>query len=134
MNGTDNNMVSNTRSVGSGMFSSIGSCRSFMEREQSLARFNAIYGIRNARKNYKRSKRKLTNQSVTIGKDRISQEGQIMFKSKKREQEERLNDKLVTKLDKAAGEAVKEAKKTQEIIIANGFTLELLLAMGSKDD
>ena len=56
-----------------------------------------------------------------------------MFSRKKHAKQEQLVKKANKKLDKAADEAVKEAKNTQEVIIANGFTLELLIAMGGKD-
>lgn len=54
-----------------------------------------------------------------------------MFGRKHAKQEE-LVRKANKKLDTAARKAVKEAKYTQEVIIANGFTLELLIAMGGK--
>lgn len=55
-----------------------------------------------------------------------------MFGRKKHAKQEQLVQKANRKLDQAANKAVKEAKNTQEVIIANGFTLELLLAMGGK--
>ena len=128
MYGTDDNMVSNSRSLGGSVFSSIWRSRTSLAREQSLARFNDVYGIADLRKDYQCSKRKLKHESSVVRKDRSVQEGAMMFRRKKLEQE-KLNDKLVVKLDEAADTAVKEAKKTQEIIIANGFTLELLTAM-----
>lgn len=55
-----------------------------------------------------------------------------MFGRKKHARQEQLVKNANKKLDRAADEAVQEAKNTQEVIIANGFTLELLLAMGGK--
>lgn len=55
-----------------------------------------------------------------------------MFRKKQRIDDEALLNKANKKLDRAANKAVKEAKNTQEVIIANGFTLELLVAMGGK--
>jgi RecA/RadA recombinase len=101
-------------------------------REQSPKRFNAIKGFRNLRKDNQRTERELTNQSVAIGKDRVRKERQVMFGKKKRTDDEALIKKANKKLDRAADRAVKEAKNTQEVILANGFTLELLLAMGGK--
>ena len=118
MYGTDDNMVSQSRSPRGIVFGSIWRSRTSMAREQSLARFNDVYGITDFRKDNQCSKRKLEHKPSVIGKDRSVQEGAMMFRRNKREQE-KLNDKLVVKLDKAADTAVKEAKKTQEIIIAN---------------
>lgn len=55
-----------------------------------------------------------------------------MFGRKKHANQEQLVNKANKKLDRAADKAVEEAKHTQEVIIANGFTLELLIAMGGK--
>lgn len=55
-----------------------------------------------------------------------------MCKKNKRHEEEKLVHTAEGELDLAADKAVKEARKTQEVIIANGFTLELLLAFSGK--
>lgn len=101
-------------------------------RKQSLARFDAVTSLGNTREDHQRTKRELTDQSASIGKDRVSEKRRVMFGRKKHARQEQLVKKANKKLDKAADEAVQEAKNTQEIIIANGFTLELLLAMGGK--
>lgn len=55
-----------------------------------------------------------------------------MFGKEKHAKQEQLVQKANREIDQAADEAVQEAKNTQEVIIANGFTLELLLAMSGK--
>lgn len=101
-------------------------------REQSLARLNAITSLGDTRKDHQRLERELTDQPLAIGKDRVGKKGRVMFSRKKHAKQEQLIKKANKKLDRAADKAVKEAKNTQEVIIANGFTLELLLAMGGK--
>lgn len=57
-----------------------------------------------------------------------------MFKFKRQKEDNKLLEQKEKKLNTAANKAVKEAKNIQEVIIANGFTLELLLKMGVKHD
>ena len=94
-----------------------------MAREQSLTGFNAFTSVGDLGKDNQRTERELTNESATIGKDRVSEKGQVMFGRKKHAKQEQLVKNANKKLDQAADKAVEEAKNTQEIIIANGFTL-----------
>ena len=101
-------------------------------RKQSLARFDALTSVGNLGKDHQRTKRELTDQPTIIREDRVSEKGRVMFGRKKHARQEQLVKKANKELDQAADKAVKNAKNTQEIIIANGFTLELLLAMGGE--
>lgn len=132
MHGTSDYYNTGIRDTGSSYLLLSRSSRLLVARKQSLARLNAITSLGNTRKDNQRPERELTNQSATIGKDRVGEKGRVMFGRKKHARQEQLVKKANKKLDQAADKAVKEAKNTQEIIIANGFTLELLLAMGGK--
>lgn len=127
--GTYDNMVSNSRSTWGALCRIVWSGRIPLARKQPLARFNAITSLGNLGKDNQRTERKLTDQSLAIGKDRVREKGRVMFGKKKHAKQEQLVNRANKKLDRAADKAVKEAKNTQEVIIANGFTLELLNKM-----
>lgn len=125
-------MVSNSRGSGSTLCHFRWSGSTSLARKQSTKRLNAITSFGNTREDDQRTERELTDKSVIIGKDRVRKERQVMFGRKKHARQEQLVKNANKKLDRAADKAVKAAKNTQEVIIANGFTLELLLAMGGK--
>lgn len=132
MHGAYDDMVSNAGGTRNTLYSAICRCLSLVARNQPFAGRDAQERTGNLRKDHQRPERKLTNQSVAIGEDRVSQKGRVMFKKKQHIDDEALLKKANKKLDRAADKAVKEAKNTQDVIIANGFTLELLIAMGGK--
>lgn len=133
MNGTNSSIFFDTRGTRRTLRGAVYRSGTSLARKQSLARFDALTSLGNTGKDNQRPKRKLTDQSAVIGENRVSEKGRVMFGRKKHASQEQLVQKTNRKLDRAAKKAVKDAKKTQEIIIANGFTLELLLAMGGKD-
>lgn len=133
MNGTNSSIFFDTRGTRRALRRAVYCSGTSLARKQSLARFDALTSLGDTGKDHQRPKRELTDQSAIIGEDRVSEKGRVMFGRKKHAKQEQLVKNANKKLDRAAKKAVKDAKKTQEIIIANGFTLELLLAMGGKD-
>lgn len=104
----------------------------FAPGKQPTKRQNVGKSARNARKDHQRPERKLPDQQAPNRKNRDCEKERVMFWHRDKNQEEKLDEKMSRNLDKAAKKAVKEAKKAQDVIIANGFTLELLAAMGGK--
>lgn len=134
MYGAYDNMVSNAGGTRNTLLSIVWRNLPSLARNQPLTRSNVGTCAGNLRKDHQRPERKLTDQPVAIGEDRVSEKGRVMLRKKQRTNEEALVKKVSKDLNRAANKAVKEAKNTQEVIIANGFTLELLTVMGGKHD